>query len=144
MNRGRVENGLYFVGTCIDKFFSDHHDEDLVIAKNFDPESYQIKMHMCRVLDNDELSEDVVGYIDIEDAEAEDKDVVEGLLHAMYYGLMHGEDKKMSLEEALDVIDDLMNDVWYGSDHGKPIYVNDADYEALGLAKAALEEKING
>ena len=51
---------------------------------------------------------------------------------------------KMSLEEALDVIDDLMNDVWNGADRGKPICVNDADYEALGIAKAALEEKING
>lgn len=142
MNRGRVENGLYFVGTCIDKFFSDHHDEDLVIAKNFDPESYQIKMHMCRVLDNAELSEDVDRYIDIEDAT--DRNVVEHALHDAYYTLMHGGEKKMTPEEALDVIDDLMNDVWDGAEHGRPIYVNDADYEALGLAKAALEEKFNG
>ena len=142
MNRGRVENGSNFVRMCIDNFLDDHSNESLAITRSYQYDSYQIKLTMCRMLDNAELSDDVVHYIDIEDTE--DKNVVESVLHDMYYALMHGEDKKMSLEEALDVIDDLMNDVWYGSDHGKPIYVNDADYEALGLAKAALEEKING
>ena len=142
MNRGLVENGLQFVGMCVDKFLDDHYNEDLVIKRCFDPKSYQIKVEINRVLDNGELSEDVDRYIDIEDAM--DRDVVENALHEAYYTLMHGGEKKMSLEEALDVIDDLMNDVWNGADRGKPIYVNDADYEALGLAKAALEEKING
>lgn len=142
MNRGLVENGLQFVGMCIDKFLDDHYKEDLVFTRCFDAEGYQIKVQLCRVLDNGELSEDVDRYIDIEDAM--DLNVVENALHEAYYTLMHGGDKKMTLEEALDVIDDLMNDVWYGASRGKPIYVNDADYEALGLAKAALEEKING
>lgn len=142
MNRGLVENGLQFIGMCIGKFLDDHYEEDLVFTRCFVPEGYQIKVQLCRVLDNGELSEDVDRYIDIEDAM--DLNVVENALHEAYYTLMHGGDKKMTLEEALDVIDDLMNDVWYGANRGKPIYVNDADYEALGLAKAALEEKING
>ena len=142
MNRGLVENGLQFVGMCIDKFLDEHYEEDLVFTRCFDAEGYQIKVQLCRVLDNGELSEDVDRYIDIEDAM--DLNVVENALHEAYYTLMHGGDKKMTLEEALDVIDDLMNDVWNGANRGKPIYVNDADYEALGLAKAALEEKING
>lgn len=142
MNRGLVENGLQFIGMCIDKFLDDHYEEDLVFTRCFDAEGYQIKVQLCRVLDNGELSEDVDRYIDIEDAM--DLNVVRNALHEAYYTLIHGGDKKMTLEEALDVIDDLMNDVWNGANRGKPIYVNDADYEALGLAKAALEEKING
>ena len=142
MKRGDVVNGLYFVGTCVDEFLNYHYDEDLVIVKFFDNDAYQIKVRICQVLDNGELSEDVVRYINIE--EATDRSVVENALHEAYYTLMHGGEKKMSLEEALDVIDDLMNDVWYGADRGKPIYVNDSDYEALEIAKSVIEEKLNG
>lgn len=50
----------------------------------------------------------------------------------------------MSIDEAIDQIEDLMTDVWYGASEGKAIYVSEDDYNALAVAKEALEEKMGG
>ena len=48
----------------------------------------------------------------------------------------------MSVEEAIEQIENLMSDILHNE--GRPIYINRDDYDALAVAKEALEEKLGG
>ena len=48
----------------------------------------------------------------------------------------------MSVEEAIEQIEELMSDILHNE--GRAIYINKDDYNALAVAKEALEEKLGG
>ena len=48
----------------------------------------------------------------------------------------------MNIEEAIEQIEELMSDILHNE--GRAIYINKDDYNALAVAKEALEEKMGG
>ena len=48
----------------------------------------------------------------------------------------------MNIEEAIEQIEELMSDILHNE--GRAIYINKDEYNALAVAKEALEEKLGG